>query len=218
MHSSGTRRIRVRRTWQVLAAPLVALCLVLLGSGIAHAATLKVTYDVSGTTRVATTGSTIGLGPSTLDVALDSATGGFTGSMRLPATHTTFRAVGLVPMSADVAFEEAAPVTGTLSAKPDGTGSQVQATATYYIRLSNIRVVGFPTFTGPSCRTKVPVSIPVSTPAGESFAVFTGGRLSGSYVIGAFQNCGLNTWLVNALVPGGGNTVDLDLSHPRPTP
>jgi hypothetical protein len=215
MHSSGIRRIgRLRRA---LVAPLAALGLVLLDGGVAHAAVLRVSYDAAGTTRVATTGSTIALGPSTLSVTLDSTTGDFTGSLPLPTAHTTFAAVGLIPMSADVTFEEAAPVTGHLSAKPDGTGSQVQATAQYYIRLSNIRAAGLPTFAGPNCRTVAPVTIPMSTPDDESFAVFAGGHLTGRYTIGPFADCRLDTLLVNALVPGAGNTVDLYLTDPRRT-
>ena len=216
MHSSRTRR--GARRWQALAAPILALGLVLLDGGTAHAALLAVTYDVRGTTHVATTGSTIALGPTTLSVTLESTTGDFTGSMQLPGTRTTFAALGLIPMSADVTFEEAAPVTGHLSAKPEGTGSRVQATAHYYLHLSNIRVVGLPVFAGPNCRTVAPVTIPISTPADESFAVFAGGRLTGSYTIGPFADCGLDTLLVNALVPGGGNTVDLVLDNPRRTP
>ncbi|GAA3661358.1 hypothetical protein GCM10022237_21570 [Nocardioides ginsengisoli] len=215
MLSSGSRPIgRLRRA---LVVPLAALGLVLLDGGVAHAALLRVTYDAGGTTRVATTGSTIALGPSTLSVSLESTTGDFTGTLPLPPAPTTFAAVGLIPMSAEVIFEEAAPLTGHLAPKPDGTGSQIRATARYYLRLSNVRVAGLPTFAGPSCRTVAPVTIPMATPDDESFAVFVGGHVSGSYAIGPFANCGLDTLLVNALVPGDGNTVDLDLSNPRRT-
>jgi len=196
-------------------AAAAALAAIAVTSGPASAAELDITYDASGSTDVATTGSTIALGPTTLATSLDSTTGAFTGTMELPAAHTDFDAAGFIPMSADVTFEEVGQVSGSLSADPAGGGSDVSATAEYDIRLSDIKVVGFPTFTGSRCRTKEPVTITIANPPDQPFAVFSGGRLTGSYSIGDFANCGLNTWLVNALVPGGGNTIALDLSNPR---
>lgn len=211
MPITTARRTRTRR-WGLLSALGVAASLVMLTSTSAHAATINLTHDASGTTHVATTGSDIALGPTTMHTTLDTDTLTFTGSMELPGTRTEFKALGFLPMSADVAFEEAAPIEGTLENLPDGTAA-AHATATYHIRLSNIKVVGFPTFTGPFCRTVDPVTIPVDTPEGEEFNVIQGGVLAGEYDIGDFQHCGLNTWLVNALVPGSGNTVEFEVSN-----
>lgn len=201
-----------RRATKIMAAPALAVMLIITGAAAAHAAPLDITYDANGSTTVSTTGSTLPLGPTTLSTTLEFTTGEFTGSMTLPSAHTSFYAIGFVPMSADVTFIEAAPVTGKLSAHPEGGGSYVTATARYYVKLSNVKAVGFPTFVGDSCRTKDPVSITVSTPPGERFQVFSGGNLSGSYSIGNFENCGLMTFLVNALVPGAGNEVTFSLS------
>ena len=206
-----------RRSIRAGLATAATLAAVALASGPASAATLNITYDASGSTDVATTGSTIPLGPTTLDTSLESTTGAFTGTMELPAAHTEFDAIGFIPMSADVTFEEVGQLSGSLTAHPGGGGSDVTATAEYNIRLSDIKIVGFPTFTGSQCRTKEPVTIAIANPSDQPFAVFSGGHLAGSYSIGDFANCGLNTWLVNALVPGGGNTVEFDLSNPRTT-
>lgn len=213
------KRRRARARWS---RPLVtvgsALAVVLLGATAAHAEPIvNVEYDASGTTHIASTDSTIELGPTVLSSSVDLATGEMTGSMALPGTRTSFEVAGFIPVTADVAFEEAAPTVGSVTAHPEGGGSYVEATASYHLRLSNIKVAGFPTFPGPFCRTIEPVTIHVTTPDGERFDLFTGGRLTGEYAIGDFQNCGLNTWLINLLIPGAGNTVEFQVSDGRAT-
>lgn len=178
----------------------------------AHAATIiPISYDAIGSSTIAKTNSTVALGPTTLSTDLDVDTGNFTGSLPLPGTRTSFTAAGFLPVQADVSFVEVAPVTGNIDLA--GTIASVSATATYDIKLSNIKVFGFPTFAGPFCKTKDPVSIPVGTEPGVGFDLVNGGRLVGTYTIGDFQHCGINTLLINALVPGGGNTVDLEVSN-----
>ncbi|WP_434088665.1 hypothetical protein [Amycolatopsis mediterranei] len=44
------------------------------------------------------------------------------------------------------------------------------------------------------------------------FAAGRGGRLESTYAIGAFENCGAATPLINGFVPGDGNTLTLDLT------
>lgn len=204
---SKDKKVR-RAAWGAVAGLAIAL----LPSHASAAPILNITYDAAGTSTIARTGSTIDLGPAELETELDFATGEFTGSMPLPGTETRFEIIGLIPVTADVAFEEVVPVTGIV--KP-GTvsGSAVESVATYYIRLSNIKVVGFPTITGSHCRTVDPVAIEIGTPAAGGFNVFHGGTLSGEFSIGNFQNCGVNTWLINLLIPGGGNTVEVELSN-----
>ncbi|MFI5430091.1 hypothetical protein [Aeromicrobium sp. UC242_57] len=199
------------RRWRRRAAVLGAGAMIALVPAAAHAVTIGVDYDVTGTSLIASTDSTINLGPATLSTDIDANTGNFTGSMPLPGTTTRFEVIGLIPVTAKVDFVEAAPVTGHI--KLFGLDASIESTASYYIKLSNIKIVGFPTFTGSHCRTKVPVSIPANTPAGENFHLTQGGNLEGEYTIGDFEHCGLNTWLINLLVPGSGNTVDLQVTN-----
>jgi hypothetical protein len=187
-----------------------ALALVPLAA--AHAATIvTLKYDAVGSSYIKKTKSTVELKPTTLTTDLDIDTGDFTGSLPLPGTSTEFKAAGLLPVKADVDFIPAGPVTGHIDLTQ--TQAKVNATASYYIKLSNIKIVGFPTFTGNNCKTSAPVSIPVTTPADEGFDIIAGGNLEGTYSIGNFSNCGLNTGLINLLVPGGGNTVDIQASN-----
>ncbi len=185
----------------------------MMPSSASAAPILNVTYDAGGSAYIASTDSSIDLGPSTLTTQLDYATGDFTGSMPLPGTTTKFEVAGFIPVKADVAFVEAAPVTGTLSAGQ--VGSRVDGVASYHIRLSNIKIVGFPTITGNHCRTINPVTIPISSPPEGGFDLFVGGTVHGEFSIGDFQNCGLNTWLINLLIPGSGNQVEIDMANAR---
>ncbi len=177
---------------------------------------LPIDYDASGSSYIASTDSTVSLGPTTLSTNVDYATFEFTGSMPLPGTRTKFNLIGFLPVTADVAFVEAAPITGNLSAGQ--VESRVDAVATYHLKLSNIKIAGFPTFTGSHCRTVNPITIPIESPPEGGFNLFVGGHVSGEFNIGKFQNCGLNTWLINAVVPGSGNTVDIDISNARVRP
>lgn len=185
----------------------------LVGSSPAHAATLDVTYDAVGTSTIASTGSVVELGPTTLTTALESTDGSFTGHLPLPTTTAEFNLVGVVPVQATVDFVEAAPVTGNLVRS--GATTTVTSTATYYVKLSHVKIAGIPAFVGNQCRTAAPVVIPADSPAGETFNIISGGRLAGTYTIGSFQNCNLSTGLLNLIVPGAGNTVDLTVANGR---
>lgn len=198
------------------AAVLAVGTIVALAPAAAHAAPLNLDYDAVGTSHIASTNSTINLGPSTLSTHLDTSTNAFTGSLPLPGTTTRFEVLGFIPVTADVAFVPTAPLTGNLI--PDFLNLKVVSTATYHIKLSNIKIVGFPTFTGPFCRTKNPVTIPANTPPGGTFNLFGGGTLTGQFTIGDFQNCGLNTGLINLLIPGSGNTANIQVSNGRIVP
>ena len=43
--------------------------------------------------------------------------------------------------------------------------------------------------------------------------LINGGELTGTYSLGDFNNCGINQWLINAVIPGSGNTVDINVSN-----
>lgn len=198
--------------WRRAAGTIAAGAALVLIPTMAHAATIvPITYDAVGSTYIAKTKSTIPLGPTTLTTNLDIDTGDFTGSLPLPGTVTEFKAAGFLPVKANVNFIEAAPLTGHIELSE--ALASVSSTATYYVQLSNIKVFGFPTFAGNNCKTTAPVTIPVGTRPGEGFDLVNGGTLAGTYTIGNFSNCGLNTGLINALVPGGGNTVDIQVTN-----
>ena len=207
MPSTLTRR---RRLGVSLAA---ALGTVAFAAAPANAETLTVEYDATGTSTIASTGSQVALGPATLTIQAESEGGPVSGTLPLPGTRTQFKLAGFIPVSADVSFEVAAPLTGTITRV--GRQRTIATSASYYLKLSNVKAVGLPLFAGSKCKTKAPITINAASPEGEYFAIGTGGHLAGEFSIGKFENCGLNTLLINAIIPGGGNTVDLQVSNAR---
>lgn len=203
---------RTSRRWGTsLLGSAAALTLALTASP-AMAETIDVQYDVNGTTVIESTDSTITLGPTVIDTSVEE-DGSFTGNMVLPGTRTEFNVLGFIPVTADVNFEPVGPTTGQLTRV--GRQRTLASTSQYYVRLSNIKAGFIPLFAGQNCRTSEPVVIDANTPDGEFFDIGTGGRLTGEYSIGDFENCGLNTWLINLLVPGDGNTIELNLTDGR---
>lgn len=208
--TTTTHIVKNKTMWFV--ALIAGMALVLAPAAAAHAANgVNIDYDASGTTHIAGTNSNIDLGPSTLHTSIDTANGDLTGSLDLPGTTTKFKLIGFLPVTADVNFEPAAPLEGHITLT--GSNAIITSTAKYYVRLSNIKVAGIPTFAGSHCRTINPVSIPANTPEGEGFDILQGGTLQGTYTIGAFHHCGLNTLLINAVVPGSGNTLTLHATN-----
>lgn len=180
----------------------------------ANADTIDIDYDVNGSTHIASTGSDITLGPAVMH-SYAAGVGTFTGEMELPGTRTEFKLLGFVPVTADVNFEPVGDgaTTGEVTAA-DGR-VELYSTTQYYVRLSNIKASIFPLFAGSNCRTSEPVTIDADTPEDESFDVFEGGVLTGDYSIGTFEHCGPSTWLINQIIPGDGNTVELELTDGR---
>lgn len=212
--TTATTPRRARRGLKATAAATIAAGAFAFSAMPANAAPININYDVNGTTHIASTNSNITLGPAVMAATIAGA-GSFTGNMVLPGTRTEFKMLGFIPVSADVNFE------------PVGTGAttgnlvlvnrmlELHSTTQYNVRLSNIKAVGLPLFAGSQCRTVNPVTIAANTPTGERFIPGQGGRLTGTYAIGNFQNCGLNTWLLNQIIPGSGNTVELNLANPQ---
>lgn len=200
------RTLSIRnRGLAALTALTAAATLAVAGAPAAHADdSLHVLYDAVGTSVVAKTGSTVALGPATLSATVNP-DGTFTASLPLPPATTSFKALGLLPISATVSFIAAAPVTGSV------TATSLQSTSSFYIKLSKVKTAGIPTPVGSRCQTAAPVTIPASGP----FNITSGGTLTGTYTIGKFSHCGLTTLLINLLIPGPNNTVSLTLSNGR---
>ncbi len=206
----------VRRVLVGTVAGSVAAGALALAAAPARAAggpTITVAYDAAGSSTVKKTGSVVPLGPTTLTTVV-SGDGSFTGSLPLPPQRTSFAVLGFVPVSATVTFVPAGgkrQVTGTL------LQGKVRSKARYYLQLSDVTVAGLPGFVGDACRTVDPVVIPANTPKGQKFDLTSGGVLAGSYTIGQFANCNLQTPVINALIPGTDNTQSITLSNGRVT-
>lgn len=208
---TASTRTTARRWGTGLAASAAALTMALTATP-ASAETIDVDFDVNGSTTIESTGSDITLGPAVINTFVEE-DGSLTANLDLPGTRTEFKAFGFVPVTADVSFEAVGPTTGQLTRV--GRQRTLDSTSTYFVRLSNIKAGFFPLFAGSQCRTADPVVIDADTPDGEFFDIAAGGRLTGEYSIGDFENCGFSTGLINVLVPGDGNTIELNLTNGR---
>jgi hypothetical protein len=206
----------VTRIRAALIAAIALATLLAVAAPASASAPLKVTYHATGTSTIASTGSKVKLGPSTLSISLHR-DGTFTATLPLPPVQTSFKAAGLLPTTATVSFVPKGKVTGSLKA---GKRTVVTSVAKDYLHLSNVKVAGVDQMVGDSCQTVKPVVLHVATPAGKSFNLDKGGALAGTFSIGDFAGCGtnpiteaLNNALINQLVPGDGNKISLTLSH-----
>nr|WP_042185272.1 hypothetical protein [Kibdelosporangium sp. MJ126-NF4]CEL16662.1 hypothetical protein [Kibdelosporangium sp. MJ126-NF4]CTQ88986.1 hypothetical protein [Kibdelosporangium sp. MJ126-NF4] len=189
----------------VIIGAIATLTAALLGAGTAAADPIF-TYDITkGTSTIKKLNSSLALGPGSLITDLEGATGRFNATMSLPPAHGEFKVIGLLPTTATVSFEQSGPIPGTIT---DGV---VAAHSDVIIRLSDVKVGGLPAFVGENCRTKTPASIDLDS--APEFNPLEGGDLVAKpYTIPEFTDCGLSTLMLNGLIPGPDNTLQLTLA------
>jgi hypothetical protein len=162
---------------------------------------MPVHQDVYATTRIAKTGMTMTAPKGTFDGQVDLATGDLTGNMNIPPSSTTLTLLGAVPLATiTFAMEPTGPVTGHV----DFATLQSTSTSTFNIRLTKVSPPGADdvNLVGDECKTSTPISITMSGPA----AVTTSSTVSGTFTIPEFEACQALTPMINALIPGPGNT------------
>jgi hypothetical protein len=170
--------------------------------------TITAVYPVNGTTSIAATNSTLTLGPGTLDAVADITTGTLTGSITLPPATGSFTELGLVPVTVTAEFVQDGQTTGTVDLATDS----VTATSDITLQITDLKVAGIDIPVGPDCQSAYPAVITVSS--GTGFTIGTGGPVSGTYTIPPFVNCLLETPIINLVIPGPGNTINLTLGQP----
>jgi hypothetical protein len=194
------------------AAFAAAAVAALLGLGASSAladTVVTASYPVNGSTQIAATNSSLTLGPGTLSTSVDLTTDAVTsGTITLPPATGSFTELGIIPVTVTTAFSQVGQLTGTVNAN---TGA-VTATSDVTLQITDLKVAGIDVPVGPSCQTAHPASITITS--GTGFSVFSGGPVSGTYTIPKFQNCLLETPIINLVIPGPGNTISLTLGTP----
>jgi hypothetical protein len=194
------------------AAFAAAAVAALLGLGASSAladTVVTASYPVNGSTQIAATNSSLTLGPGTLSTSVDLTTDAVTsGTITLPPATGSFTELGIIPVTVTTAFSQVGQLTGTVNAN---TGA-VTATSDVTLQITDLKVAGIDVPVGPSCQTAQPASITITS--GTGFSVFSGGPVSGTYTIPKFQNCLLETPIINLVIPGPGNTISLTLGTP----
>lgn len=207
--------IRLRRTIAAVAAGSLAVAGLLVAVPSASAApaddSLDASYPITGTTSIASTNSTMNLGPGTLDAVLNVDNNTFTADLNLPPATGSFTELGFVPVTATTEFVQDGATTGSV----DGNTGGISSTSKIIIRLTDVKIAGIDVPVGNSCQTS-PATINLTS--GDGFNVLLGGPVSGTYTIPKFSDCGLlNTPIINAIIPGSGNKISLTLGSPTVT-
>jgi hypothetical protein len=207
--------IRLRKTITAVAAGGLAVAGMLVAVPSASAApaddSLLASYPINGSTTIKATSSSMNLGPGTLDATLDVDNNTFSADLNLPPATGSFTELGFLPVTATTEFVQDGATTGAV----DGDTGGIASTSTITIRLTDVKIAGIDVPVGNSCQTS-PATIQLTSEDG--FNVLTGGNISGTYTIPKFSNCGLlNTPIINAIIPGSGNTITLTLGEPTVT-
>ena len=200
------RRRAVRGATVTALAGLVTAVVVATTPALASAGTtLTVRYPVSGSTFLKAANATVTLGPGTLRSKVNLNTGKVTASLNLPPATGSFKELGVVPVTATVAFIQDGPTTGTVDLN---TGA-VKTMSKITLQVTSLSVSGLPVPVGPACESATPASVALASQPG--FNIVNGGTVSGTYTVPSFAHCGLVTPVLNLTVTGPGNTLSLTL-------
>jgi hypothetical protein len=207
------RRLALSRpTAAIGAAALLSAGAVAATAGTASASTvLHAKYKVSGSTYLAGPKTTLALGPGSLAAAVNVANGKLSATLSLPDATGSFTEFGIIPVTATTQFINDGPTTGKVNLN---TGA-VSTTSRITLRIVSLSIAGIPVFVGKSCQTAQPVVVKLKSQKG--FSVLAGGKMAGSYTIGKFAHCGLNTPLINLTIPASGNTITFKLGKAKIT-
>lgn len=200
-----------RNLSRAVLAVLAAAGFTVATSGTANAAPVRLDYPLTGTTHLAGTDSDLELGPGTLESSVDLSTGALTANTKLPPATGSFKTLDLIPATATTEFIETEPTAGSI----DNTG-EVKTVSKLTLRITELKVAGLPIWVGDRCQTEVPAELALTSEPG--FNPLKGGTLSGTYTIPDFEHCLLATPVINAIIPGEGNTISLDLGAAQAPP
>jgi hypothetical protein len=200
------RRRAVRGTTVTALAGLVTAIVVATTPALASAGTtLTVRYPVNGSTFLKAANATVTLGPGTLRSKVNLTTGKVTASLNLPPATGSFKELGVVPVTATVAFIQDGPTTGTVDLNTGAVATMSNIT----LQITSLSVGGLPVPVGPACESATPASVALASQPG--FSIVNGGTVSGTYTVPPFAHCGLVTPVLNLTVTGPGNTISLTL-------
>jgi hypothetical protein len=171
--------------------------------------TVTVKYPVTGSTLLKKLDATAALGPGTLTSTVDLSTGAVTASLALPPATVSYKEAGLIPVTATTAFINDGATTGTVNLD---TGA-VTTTSHITLQVTSLTVGGLPVAVGNACESARPATVTVKSLPG--FSIVNGGKLSGTYTVPPFANCGLLTPVLNLTIPGPGNTITLKLGKAK---
>ena len=208
--SRPMRRTRARLVAAAAAGALATGGALALDPGMASAATLlHAKYKVSGSTYLKSPNFTLALGPGTLSATVNAATGKLTANLSLPNATGSFKQFGVIPVTATAQLINDGPTIGKLNLNTGAVKTKSKIT----MRIVSLTVSGVNVPVGSSCETSTPVAVALASL--PKFNVLAGGKLAGTYTIPNFRHCGLAAVLINATIPGSGNTITIKLGKAK---
>lgn len=195
----------------------------------AHAAeTLGIDFQADTTTIIAKTGQPVVFPTTTLATDVDLVGGTVAGSLNLPQASANLKAGPLTLANFTISIVDPSPVSGTLvqggSAEAPTLDLDVQQS--FKIRIDSVKPLGIDTGSaggssdfasvGNNCITApTTANLKGSIDAIDLIANNTAdAHMVGSYTIPQFQNCGAFTPVLNAIIAGPNNTLDVHLTNP----
>jgi len=173
------------------------------------AALLHAKYKVSGSTYLKSPDFTLALGPGALSATLNDSNGALKANLSLPDATGSFKQYGIIPVTATTKLINDGPTTGKVNLNTGAIKTKSKIT----MRIVSLTVAGLGVPVGSSCETSTPVVVRMASQ--PKFNVLHGGKLAGSYTIPDFSHCGLATVLINATIPGSGNTITFKLGKAK---
>jgi hypothetical protein len=195
-----------------IAGLLAAVTIAVTPAAASAATIIKVRYPVNGSTFLKAANATVPLGPGALRSRVNLTTGNVTASLNLPPATGSFTELGLIPVTATVAFIQDGPTTG----KVDLNTGAVTTMSNITLQITSLSVAGLPVPVGPACESSTPASVALASQPG--FSIVNGGTVSGTYTIPPFAGCGLITPVLNLTITGPGNTISLTLGKAHVIP
>ena len=202
--STGRPRLLRSLTLATAAGLAVTAGGIATASAASAGSSITVKYKVTGSTTIKSVNATTSLGPGTLKSTVNLSSGKITASLALPPATVSFKEFGLIPVSATTEFVQDGATTGKLNPN----SGAVSTTSKIILKLTSMSVAGLPVPVPAKCQS-APATISLKSLKG--FSVVNGGKLSGTYAIPKFAGCGLLTPVLNATIPGSGNTIALTL-------
>ncbi|AMY23509.1 hypothetical protein HQO38_03170 [Rhodococcus fascians] len=224
--------MKIRNKAVVTATALASsVALATLVAGPANAAdTLPITFQADTTTVIAKTGQPVVFPTTALATDVDLVGGTVTGTLALPQASADLKLGPATLANFTISIVDATPVSGTIAAGGPAEAPQLELNVaqSFKIRIDSVKPLGIGG-TGSSGSAALDLIPPGSNcVTSETTANLTGAldaidliqnneadtHVKGTYTIPQFQNCGTYTSLLNGLIAGPNNTLDVHLTNP----
>ncbi|KQU47145.1 hypothetical protein ASG84_08475 [Rhodococcus sp. Leaf278] len=191
--------------------------------------TLPITFQADTTTIIAKTGQPVIFPTTDLVTDVDLVGGTVTGSLALPQASANLKLGPATLAKFTISIIDATPVSGTLvqGGPAEAPTLDLDVEQSFKIRIDSVKPLGIDTGSAGSASLDL-IPAGANCVTAETTANLTGSldaidliqnnqtdsHVKGTYTIPQFQNCGAFTSVLNAIIAGPGNTLDVHLTNP----